>query len=305
MIALVLFLLVAFGLSWLIVLPLWIGGVPLSSPLITVFGAAMMLSPSAGVLAVRAARRRRGDLPDERGHWRRATGVGLGVDPRRTLVVSALTWVGVPLLVLLALAVSAAVGVLSLDLAHFSLYRESLAAAGARLPMDVGVLVALQLVAALVLAPALNALFAFGEEWGWRGWLLPELVGRVGRWPALFLTGAIWAGWHAPLTLRGYNYPNLGPWAMPYFLGFCLVFGVAVGWLRLATGSVWPAVIAHGALNGSAGLVTVLGDAADPPNLVLAGITGLVGWVLLAGVCVALPRLLPIREAPAPVLSRE
>ncbi|WP_258566553.1 type II CAAX prenyl endopeptidase Rce1 family protein [Leucobacter luti] len=37
-----------------------------------------------------------------------------------------------------------------------------------------------------------NCIFTFGEEIGWRGWLLPALR-PLGTWPALILSGAIWA----------------------------------------------------------------------------------------------------------------
>jgi hypothetical protein len=126
-------------------------------------------------------------------------------------------------------------------------------------------------------------------------------VRQRGLWPGLVLTGAIWGLWHAPLTLRGYDYPDLGPFAAPMFVGFCVIFGVLIGWLRLWTGSVWPAVVAHAALNGCAGIVLLVGDAAAPPNLALAGISGVVGWVLLAVLCAALVRL--VRLDAARVLS--
>jgi membrane protease YdiL (CAAX protease family) len=116
----------------------------------------------------------------------------------------------------------------------------------------------------------------------------------------LLMSGAIWGVWHAPVTLLGYNYPRLSSWAALFFIGFCVLAGVVVGWMRLRTGSVWPAVVAHGSLNAVAPAVFLLGDAAAPPNEVLAGITGLVGWVLLAVIGAALLRFAPIRQ-PEPV----
>src|SRR5690606_38859285 len=108
----------------------------------------------------------------------------------------------------------------------------------------------------------------------------------------LLLSGVIWGLWHAPLTLLGYNYPGLGPWAALYFVGFCVLAGVVFGWLRLRCGRVWPAVVAHGALNATAAAVLVLGDVA-----------GLVGWALLAAVGAALPTFLPVRAARAGFLA--
>ena len=75
-----------------------------------------------------------------------------------------------------------------------------------------------------------------------------------------------------------------------------MLFGIIVGWLRLATGSVWPAVIAHGSLNGTAGLILLVGDVARPPDTAVAGLAGVVGWVVLAAGCLVLPRLLPLPD---------
>ncbi|MBX6384755.1 MAG: CPBP family intramembrane metalloprotease, partial [Microbispora sp.] len=113
-------------------------------------------------------------------------------------------------------------------------------------------------------------------------------------WPALVLSGVIWGLWHAPLTLKGYNYPALGAGAAPVFAGFCVLFGALLGWMRLRSRSVWPAVIAHGSLNALTGLALLLGDAAAPPNTVLAGITGIAGWALLAVVVLVVYRLRPV-----------
>src|SRR5690606_34125956 len=50
--------------------------------------------------------------------------------------------------------------------------------------------------------------------------------------PAILLSGVIWGLWHAPLTLLGYNYARLGAWAAPAFVGFCVIAGAVLAWLR-------------------------------------------------------------------------
>jgi len=160
-----------------------------------------------------------------------------------------------------------------------------------------------QVAAGLVQGPAINSIVAFGEEWGWRGWLLPRLVTRWGRWPGLVVTGVVWGAWHAPLTLKGYNYPRLGALAAAFFVGFCVLFGVVIGLLRLATGSIWPAVVGHAALNATAGLTLLVGDVGAPPDLVVVGITGLVGWGVLVVVAVGLARLAPAAGAQSPAVA--
>lgn len=275
-----LFLLVAFGCSWLIALPLWLSGSGLDSPLLTIVALAMMFTPSLGVLAVRRFCHR--GMPFR--EWARHTGLTWGVRRGRTLGLTAVAWFGVPLLTLVALVVSVLIGVVHVDLEGFSLMREQLEkATGRKPPMEPEMLIVIQLIQAVVIAPVINAIPALGEEWGWRGYLLPRLVAATGgQWRALLLSGVLWGLWHAPVTLLGYNYPELGAWAALMFVGFCVLFGAVIGWLRLRSGSVWPAVIGHGALNAIAGLPMMVGDAADPPDLAIGGVTGLVGWALLA-----------------------
>ncbi|MEV8631898.1 CPBP family intramembrane glutamic endopeptidase [Streptosporangium sp. NPDC051023] len=291
-----LFLLVAFGLSWLSALPLWLNDASSGSPLFIVTGVVMMFTPSLGVLAVLLYGRRRGEAGTTWREWARRTGLTRGERTGRTVALFVLAWFGTPLLAVAAIALSAALGLVVLDLDGLSLFRQSLerAAQGRSLPLAPGALVALQVGSAVLVAPLINSIAAFGEEWGWRGWLLPRLM-PLGTWRALLVSGLIWGAWHAPLTLRGYNYPELGAWAAPFFLVFCVAFGSLLGWLRLYSGSVWPAVVGHGALNASAGLVFLVGDAASPPNFALAGISGLAGSALLAVLSALLFARRPVR----------
>ncbi|WP_327086106.1 CPBP family intramembrane metalloprotease [Nonomuraea sp. NBC_01738] len=221
--------------------------------------------------------------------------VTFGPSVSRTLWTMAATWIGVPLIVALALALSAAFGLVSLDLAGLSIFEQGLRSQGSR--ADPAAVMTVQVLIAVVAAPILNAIPVLGEELGWRGWLQPRLVASRGVFGGLVLTGLIWGLWHFPLTLLGYNYPSLGFWSGPFFVVTCVLLGFCVGWLRLRTGSVWPPVLAHASLNGVAGLALLFGDAAEPPDTVFAGITGLVGWVVLAAVALVLFRLFPVRQA--------
>ena len=132
---------------------------------------------------------------------------------------------------------------------------------------------------ALLLAPILNALFCFGEEFGWRAYLLPKLL-PLGERRAVLLTGVIWGVWHAPIIAMGHNYgfdypgyPWLGMLGMTLF---CAALGTLLGWLTFKEGSVWPAVIGHGALNGIAALGLAAHKGA-PPTLLGPAPSGLIG----------------------------
>lgn len=139
--------------------------------------------------------------------------------------------------------------------------------------------VAIQTATALLIAPLLNSIATFGEEFGWRAYLLPKLQ-SLGDRKALILSGVIWGVWHWPVIAMGHNYgldypgfPWLGLIAMVWF---CISVGIFIGWLALKSESVWPAVIAHGALNGIAAISLFF---VKPPISMILGPTpaGIIG----------------------------
>jgi CAAX protease family protein len=97
--------------------------------------------------------------------------------------------------------------------------------------------------------------FTFGEELGWRGYLLPRLS-PVGGVTAAMIVGVIWGLWHAPLIfLIGYEYGD--PNALRAVFMFVLpsiTLSVFLAWLRFRSGSIWPGVLAHAVGNQAAGL---------------------------------------------------
>ena len=268
--AVAVFLVLSFSLAWLLALPLWLSPQGLADPLAGVVLPAMMMAPaSATLVATRFVSRPAAGI-------REATGLRLG---RNRLAVWSLAWFGTIVLVAATPFVAAAFGVYRLDLVAFSGLAQTLAQQGIEPPADAlrGMIIAQ--FALLPLAPLINAPFSFGEEWGWRGYLLPALL-PLGAWPALILSGVIWGLWHLPVILLGYNYPEHRDTGWLLMTVTCVIWGVLLGWTRLATGSVWPAVIAHGALNGTAGIIVALAHAERPVNTALAGATGVTGWLL-------------------------
>lgn len=127
-----------------------------------------------------------------------------------------------------------------------------------------------QIVSGLLLAPLLNFIPCFGEEWGWRGYLLPKLREKLKTGPLLLASGLIWGLWHMPLTVLGHNYgtgypgyPFTGILAMCLF---CTALGTVFSYITLRTGSCLPAVLAHGSMNGfgSAGILFFKGTDVNP-----------------------------------------
>lgn len=112
---------------------------------------------------------------------------------------------------------------------------------------SVGVLLAQRLVAVALIGMLPSFLLALGEELGWRGYLLPRLVQTGCRRPVL-MSSAVWAVWHLPLLLlTAYGH---GPTSVVLHTVLILLLGAFIGWLRLVSGSVWVAAMAHASFNG-------------------------------------------------------
>jgi membrane protease YdiL (CAAX protease family) len=91
---------------------------------------------------------------------------------------------------------------------------------------------------------------ATGEELGWRGFLVPALVRSLPFGPTALVSGVIWLVWHLPLVLfADYNAGTPAWYAVLCFSVGVLSLSVLLAWLRLRSGSVWPAVILHGTHN--------------------------------------------------------
>ena len=103
---------------------------------------------------------------------------------------------------------------------------------------------------ALVAGFTLNGVFAFGEEYGWRGWLAEELR-PLGAFWANLLTGVLWGAWHAPLILLGYNYAGYAKLGTAFMIAWCVPASFLLWRARQVTDSlIAPAVVLHGAING-------------------------------------------------------
>ena len=95
----------------------------------------------------------------------------------------------------------------------------------------------------------LGLIGAFGEELGWRGFLLPKMMSGGVKSPYL-ACGLVWASWHLPLIALGgfYQTDNALLMALIYGLGI-IATSFVFSELRVRSGSVWIAAIVHAAHN--------------------------------------------------------
>jgi membrane protease YdiL (CAAX protease family) len=151
-----------------------------------------------------------------------------------------------------------------------------------------------------------GTVFAMCEEVGWRGYMLPRMLG-MGLVPAMLAVGFLHGVWHLPLLLTTDYYHATGnPWIVaPLFLLTMTLAGVFYGFLRVWTGSVWPVAIAHSAVNMAWALSSEVSATQSP--VVLEYIGGESGLVMICGLLIADVILIRVmrRSSPNPGLAEQ
>jgi len=286
---LIIYLVVAFGFSWILGLVILLTGGLDNSPqigstqgltLAYILMVAYMWGPALGNLAARVF--------THEGTANLLTNLNLKQNWRYWLIA----WIAPSLFILLGAALFFVILPQYFD-SGFQSIRMQIAFAGQNPDtIDIPQLLVLQALLAILIAPVLNALATFGEEFGWRAYLLPKLQ-ELGTKKALIYSSIIWGVWHWPVIALGYNYGSEyfgAPW-----LGLIMMvwttfgFGIFIGWVSLRAKSVWPGVIAHGAINGFAA-ISFLVVKGNPSSLLGPTPIGLIAslpfiaaslWVLL------------------------
>ncbi|WP_284014847.1 CPBP family intramembrane glutamic endopeptidase [Halobaculum litoreum] len=141
----------------------------------------------------------------------------------------------------------------------------------------------------LVFAGALS----YGEELGWRGYLLPELTARFGPMVATALVGTVWALYHFPALYFGARATDLGDPLTTSLIQMGAVLAVAAYPFSYAyyisDGSVLPPVVLH--LTWNLLNPFVLGNVYTNVEGFIAGQVILVSGEGLLGLVIGIPTL--------------
>jgi len=111
----------------------------------------------------------------------------------------------------------------------------------------------------LALGLAWPVMASLGEEFGWRGVLLPALRGRFGLLGSALLVGAVWGLWHLPVDWIGLQ--SQGAWFWPQFLiqgpVVLTAHSLIIAWLWMKTGGrTLTAIVYHFGITASAILLS-------------------------------------------------
>lgn len=213
------YILIAFGLAWVPLVALWFFGLraPHENASFLDYAVFLMLTlptsfaPAVATFVVRKWITREG-FSD--------AGLQLNLKVKWPYYLFALLY---PLIVIpfaVALAASSRVGQINLEALSLRLFPQ------------------------LLLTSLVSTPIIWGEEFGWRGYLQIRLFADRPLLAAVG-TGVIWGIWHYPMILMGFVFqwdPVVGMLLYPFNMIFT---SLLYGWLRLKTGSVWSASLAH------------------------------------------------------------
>ena len=143
-------------------------------------------------------------------------------------------------------------------------------------------LLGLSYAGALVAGFTVNGVFAFGEEYGWRGWLADELR-PLGAFWANLLTGVLWGVWHAPLILLGYNYAGYAVLGTAFMIAWCVPASFLLWRARQVTDSLIAPAALHGGINGFAGVFLLVLVDTNPLIAAPMGLAGTAAVAVVAG----------------------
>ena len=139
----------------------------------------------------------------------------------------------------------------------------------------------LLIAASLLVGPFINSVFAFGEELGWRGYLLPKLL-PAGKVRAYVFLGIIWGLWHLPLVLVGFMYPGAPFSGALMFTMLTTVLGIYINEMTLRYRSSILAGWIHGVFNTQRlGVWALLFPNVHPWLGGFSGMLGIGVWLLL------------------------
>ncbi len=234
----------------------------------------------------------------------------LQLDVRSSWPYLAAAWFGTPLLLAFGAVVYFLIFPQHYDpsLQVFRALMAQSAEAGNSADASPGMFALTQIFMVTLISPFINLVPVFGEEFGWRAYLLPKLL-PLGERKAYLYSVLIWGVWHFPVILMGYNYgleyPG-APWlGALLFIWVAFITGTFFGWATLRAKNLWPAIIGHAVLNGTASAALLFTSVETSPLLgpLVVGVIGSSGFALVTGWIFLRAKDAPA-EAPATIVEK-
>jgi membrane protease YdiL (CAAX protease family) len=90
-------------------------------------------------------------------------------------------------------------------------------------------------------------LLIFGEEYGWRGFLLKEIASFKGKIKSVVIVGIVWALWHGPIVYGLANHTNMeNPLLLSVIqMGAVFVLSLPFAYSYFLTNNIFPPMLFH------------------------------------------------------------
>ena len=162
------------------------------------------------------------------------------------------------------------------------------------IPFDPSLFILVYFISTILVIPIINFIPAFGEEFGWRGYLLPKLL-PLGREKALIISGLIWGLWHLlfVLLIDYGSYPNKIAGGL-IFTALITLLGIYIGALTLNNKSTLLASYVHGVINAQDHGIWII--IYSDYNHLIGGGEGLIGVIVLLPVALYYLRKTELRS---------
>ncbi|MDD4489310.1 MAG: CPBP family intramembrane metalloprotease [Paludibacter sp.] len=135
----------------------------------------------------------------------------------------------------------------------------------------------------LIAGITVNAIAGFGEELGWRGFLLKQFK-DMNFMKASILIGFIWGIWHAPMILMGHNYPDHPVAGVFMMTILCILLSVIFLYITIKSKSVIAAAVLHGTMNATNGISIMLIEGGNDLTVGMPGAAGFIALIIAIAV---------------------
>lgn len=148
--------------------------------------------------------------------------------------------------------------------------------------MSIPTFILLTIINTYVASVSINAIYAIGEEIGWRGFLQQrfESLGLNFATSSL-MVGLIWGIWHASaIILLGHNYPENRIIGVLLFTLFTISASIPHSIITRISSSILPAASLHGAINALWGLTILVTPL--PREIAGLGPIAMISWTTVS-----------------------